>query len=243
MGVHLNLKGLDFFRSADGRSYVLQEIRVRVEESPNYEDYSHSELLDEYSKVDGRLFPEIKQRLRDLINNAESKTLNKDKSNEKYETFSLRFAAAITDAGLFWLIGDGLEAMQKSFSGNMVVTHFIEFIGVFSFITYSIILHALYGQTLGKKLWGVKVVNYSDETSISFKQAIIRDSVPLILVIGGYLLLFANLRDTNLLTELFVLLWMFSNIIWAAAELFSALSNPKRRAVHDYMARTIVVCT
>ncbi|HEX2882467.1 MAG TPA: RDD family protein, partial [Polyangiaceae bacterium] len=91
----------------------------------------------------------------------------------KYKTFWLRFWAAIIDALVFvplWVVDDWIWESHAPVWVNLA--WYLTF--TFSFLAYSIILHGRYGQTLGKRLCGVRVVDIS-ESPLSMVQAVLRD--------------------------------------------------------------------
>jgi len=114
-----------------------------------------------------------------------------------------------------------------------------------SFTAYSIVLHGMYGQTLGKRIVGVKVLDVS-ETRLSMRQAVLRDCVPLLLTLVGLVTDLpvvaggGNPYDKAHL-EAADLVLVFGVNIWFALELVTMLSNDKRRAVHDFIAGSVVV--
>lgn len=119
---------------------------------------------------------------------------------------------------------------------------------------YSILMHGRWGQTVGKMTTRVKVVDAVSEEPISYKKALLRDSIPILvlfpllvyslyqLIIGSEyhipqpspdLSITANIADW---TEFIMGIWWF-------AEIVTMLTNEKRRAVHDFIAGTVVVRT
>lgn len=88
----------------------------------------------------------------------------------KYNTFWPRFNAALIDSLLFMAIAIGprliWDEWRMLFSDLMADT---------VFLGYTICMHAVFGQTLGKMLYKVKVVHVSEKQGISFKQAFVRD--------------------------------------------------------------------
>lgn len=111
---------------------------------------------------------------------------------------------------------------------------------------YTIYLHSVYGQTLGKMAMKVKVLDIS-ENPINFRQAILRETPFLVFSLMSlsseiYQIITAgiteNFRDTFFDNSLVVIL-----IIWLIAEFAVALRNEKRQSIHDYIAGTIVVRT
>jgi uncharacterized RDD family membrane protein YckC len=118
------------------------------------------------------------------------------------------------------------------------------FIGV----AYIVIMHAAYGQTLGKMATGVKVLDKSGG-KLSGRQAFIRELVPMVLILGEVIVgLPGALKGIDLAhpkaaepTVGFQWLSSAASSGWFLAELLTMLTNDKRRAVHDFIAGSLVV--
>jgi len=114
-----------------------------------------------------------------------------------------------------------------------------------SFIVYSVLSHGFFGQTLGKRLAGVVVLDLS-ESPLSMKQAILRDSPYVVMV--ALLLPFevnriwqgVSVFDPSV-TTLSEDLMTYALLGWSLLEIITAVSNPMRRAIHDYLAGSVVV--
>jgi uncharacterized RDD family membrane protein YckC len=120
-----------------------------------------------------------------------------------------------------------------------------------SFVAYSVLLHWRWGQTLGKRVTRVRVHSLSGGP-LSLRQAAMRDILPLIGTIVEVLL---NLPDVahgknpyqeaaaaglaGLSTFQLVMVW--SMPAWWILEVVTMLSNSKRRALHDFIAGTVVM--
>ena len=117
---------------------------------------------------------------------------------------------------------------------------------VYTVSFYSVALHAHYGQTFGKIVMGVKVVDVS-ETKLSIRQAILRDIVPIffsVLSIASALpRIFSGLGPYKTAGELSWIDygWASGSLIWFLLEVVTMLTNEKRRAVHDFIAGSVVV--
>lgn len=163
----------------------------------------------------------------------------------KYRTFWPRFWAGIIDALVFVPLG---------FLSNWIwETHPAAPFGLtwFAFTTaiglgYGIVLHGLFGQTLGKRICAVRVVDVS-ERPLTMLQATLRDApivaftlwdsieaVELILATGQPVS--QEISDGDRLSTFFY-------AVWFALELLTMLSNPKRRSLHDFLARSVVIRT
>jgi uncharacterized RDD family membrane protein YckC len=110
---------------------------------------------------------------------------------------------------------------------------------------YSVLLHARHGQTLGKRAAHVKVLDLSEERIPTLRQAFLRDS-GYILLNGLTLAYFVYLVLTRQYGgEAAVLpaarLLTLAGLAWFLLEVATALTNPKRRALHDLIAGTVVV--
>ena len=110
---------------------------------------------------------------------------------------------------------------------------------------YSIYMHGRFGQTVGKMSAFVRVVDIKTEGPITFRHALLRDSVPILILIT--LLIYEVYQlltglsidesylksDPSVLTERIV--WTFVIIqVWWSAEFITMLTNEKRRAVHEF---------
>jgi uncharacterized RDD family membrane protein YckC len=121
-------------------------------------------------------------------------------------------------------------------------------------VVYSVTLHARYGQTVGKMATKVRVVNFRTEGKISWAQAWLRDGIPLFLSLGlvgyeVYGILSGRITPSALEnSETFNndrVYWLLTGIpgLWFLAEVLTMLTNRKRRALHDFIAGTVVVRT
>jgi uncharacterized RDD family membrane protein YckC len=163
--------------------------------------------------------------------------------NLKYKTGLKRFGAAIIDGIVFIpfvFIQNWLFKNTESLTIKIVWTLFILFLSLF----YSIFLHFKFGQTIGKWLTGVKVIDISELRKMSFKQSIIRDSFYLVTEIFALLYfayLFFRTSQTGDLFEEYRDFTTYPTLIWTLLELISMLTNSKKRAVHDFLAKSVVV--
>jgi uncharacterized RDD family membrane protein YckC len=117
-------------------------------------------------------------------------------------------------------------------------------------LVYTVLMHGLAGQTLGKMCTRVKVYDLS-ERPISIKQAILRSIVEISLALVGVVLTLvaygsvlmsavADITPSPLdLTRSRVNTIISS--IWLVAEIIVVLLNSKRRAIHDLIAHTVVL--
>lgn len=107
---------------------------------------------------------------------------------------------------------------------------------------YCVFMHGRYGQTVGKMVTGVKLFALN-EKPLGYKRALLREVVPVLIVIlivlydAPKILLGVNPYDIQ--AEFNIL--FVANITWFVAELITMLTNSRRRALHDFIAGSVVV--
>jgi uncharacterized RDD family membrane protein YckC len=161
----------------------------------------------------------------------------------KYQTFWKRFFAGLFDGLLFipvFLIAENFIATDNkwAFIG-------IEFFSTVCWLMYTIIGHGRYGQTLGKKLMGIKVLDIGEKTVIGCKRAFFRESIWFCVSIAGLIYLVYTSRNATFIDE--QMAETYDSIVtiisttWFVVELITMLLNNKRRAVHDFFANSVVI--
>ncbi len=167
---------------------------------------------------------------------------------DKYKTFWPRFWAGFIDGIVLLpvgLLGNWIWKNTDMIHPSILLTWFV-FHSLLGF-TYSILMHGYFGQTLGKMVTHVKVLDKS-ENVLLFKQALYRDMIPLILILISISFLIPYVIEgthpylKNGLTLTDKILFSI-NSIWFAIEIITILSNRKRRAFHDFIAGSVVIRT
>jgi uncharacterized RDD family membrane protein YckC len=160
---------------------------------------------------------------------------------EKYQTFWRRVGASILDsfilAPVSWIIALVFILVDSSPAMTAVSSALVGIISVF----YNILTHNLYGQTVGKLVAKVKVLDDS-EKSINFGQAVLR-SFPQ-LIIAMFAVSFSTADKSAADSARFIgtiIYWLFG--LFLVADVIICLSNEKHRALHDFIAGTVVVKT
>ncbi|PMG80930.1 hypothetical protein BCU84_00290 [Shewanella sp. 10N.286.51.B7] len=225
-----------------------------MDRMPDFSSYTYGELLDVRNQIDKTIYQDRFDEVARLIQiyEASPKEASPREAVEeeqkaitnKYATFWHRLGAAIIDgfvlAPILYLecLIFGVEfnlndQLQQSLHGLQI-------------IIYYIFMHAFYGQTVGKMCTGVKVVNHEDETPIGLNQSILRESVSLGFCLIGLLLIVVSLKVNIANIEPLIFTLLFIGILalgWNISEFITMLLNDKRRAVHDFIGRTVVVIT
>jgi uncharacterized RDD family membrane protein YckC len=124
------------------------------------------------------------------------------------------------------------------------------------FPAYSIYCHGRWGQTIGKMAASIRVVS-TDGDAISWPQAFLRASVDTVLAVAISATLVVGISRMPT-SEWVTLSWTergarvaqlspryealdWANSVWFWGELVALLFNRRRRALHDFIAGTVVI--
>jgi uncharacterized RDD family membrane protein YckC len=170
----------------------------------------------------------------------------------KYDTFGPRFCTGFVDTVVLAPIGFG--ASWLLFLEPPTAIAAVVIVGRdLLWLAYTVLLHAKYGQTVGKRVCYVKVVDFRTEGPVTFRQAALRESIPLVLSLGLVVYQIYAL-SRGLLSPAAIgqgkiaespAFWLLTALplLWFLAEVITMLTNEKRRALHDYLAGTVVLRT
>jgi uncharacterized RDD family membrane protein YckC len=220
---------------------------------PNFTEFTYDELLDAEKHIDKDAYPERYEKVVKLLNSPNHLPVSKNHEVEKieiskYSTFWPRFWAAFVD-GIIFMVILYVESLIFGFEYNQQDKLLQAFNGL-QLALYSMCMHGLCGgQTFGKMALGVKVLNHSDELDIDLKQALRRESVNLVinvLSIFFIVVIASSLEVSGTLSSFItygVIVFGVLAIIWAISEFVTMLFNDKRRALHDFIGKTVVVRT
>ena len=218
--------------------------------TPNYKTYTLKELLVAKHNVCSEKYPKRTAEIELAIYNKENGIVEEIEEPQnvevsKYSTFWPRFWASIVDGIVIGIIS-ALILYLGSLAGGGIETVF-GYIDAIQFAVYSVALHALYGKTLGKMALSVQVVDYISEGKLTFKQAFLRDCVPIImiilLVVGSIFIQISQLQVAPQWLVYSMTAFSISYFIWHLLEIITMVFNSKNRALHDFIAGTVVVRT
>lgn len=219
-------------------------------DKPDFSSYSYSDLLDAKEHIDKEAYPEryaeIVNLLQTRVQPAEPRVVpEEERPISKYSTFWPRFFAAMLDGLVFFVV---LYVQCLIFGIEYDANdNFLQAVNGLQFAIYAILMHGFFGQTLGKMAMGVKVLNHDTETKINLTQALRRESVNLGLNIVWFFLIltvgvsFELHGDISENLALLVLGFGVFAFVWAVSEFVTMLFNDKRRAIHDFIGKTVVV--
>jgi len=174
--------------------------------------------------------------------------------NKVYAGFWKRFWAAIADIAVWYPFAFIVYNLQ---SINIPAAMVASVIGLFFFSAYSIFLNLKYGGTLGKLAVGIRVTK-PDGTKIGIREALLRSSVDIIcatLYSGFHIYAITRVDPEAYLsagfTERGIIVYsLYPNFskytnaisdVWYWSELIVLLLNKRKRALHDYIAGTVVI--
>lgn len=164
----------------------------------------------------------------------------------QYRTFWQRFWAGFIDA----LVLTPLALTTDWAFANLSTPFFCAYwVGMsFLYFGYAVLLHGHFGQTIGKRVTRVRVLDVSG-SKLTLRQALTRESpsVPPILYLlwidMPYLLQGQNPGSPEVLQEqgIFYLAAQVFSFLWFVLEVATMLTNKRRRAIHDFIASSVVV--
>ena len=164
-------------------------------------------------------------------------------STNKYDTFGKRFVAALIDGFIFipfFLLENWFEHTDsKTVFVGWTVFHAV------CCTLYVVVGHGKFGQTIGKKLMGIKVFALNEKNLIGYKNAFLRESIWFLAVIAGIIYFLISTSNTSVIDEesksYYNDVVSITSGIWLILELITMFFNKKRRALHDFLAGSVVI--
>ena len=162
----------------------------------------------------------------------------------KFQTFWPRSWAGLID-GLIFLPLSLVDPWIYSNINQTGVLAIWFIISSVSFLAYSVLCHGIWGQTIGKRFTGVRVLDLA-ESKLSMRQAVLRDSLSIPFVVVSLIAYFPSAIQghqpyTDVPMGIVDLVTMYAAVGLFLVELVTMLANPKRRALHDFIAGSVVV--
>lgn len=162
---------------------------------------------------------------------------------EKYQTILPRLLALIIDS-LIFLPFAYLDQIAGIEDKPLFMQYLLVFMITISGPAYSIFMHGRFGQTLGKMAAKVKVLDIN-ENPISYSHAFFRDLPGLFFNLCAVAIYPANFLTPegqfNFEADYVAGTIFLAMMAWGFADMFSVFFNDQRRALHDYIAGTVVV--
>lgn len=159
---------------------------------------------------------------------------------DKYHTFGRRFIAILIDS----LIFIPFSLIHLPFSNRYNFIYF-GLIYILFWSLYTILLHYKYGQTIGKAMMDIKVLNLNEKDPLSLKNSFLRESIWLLgqlLIVAIYFFKAAKTLSFNVEIVDEYKYWTSTfSFTWALIEVLTMFLNSKRRSIQDIIARSIVI--
>jgi uncharacterized RDD family membrane protein YckC len=171
----------------------------------------------------------------------------------RYMTFGPRFWSGWVDSCVLWPVAFVTSTLLLLEVPKMVAAMLVV-VENLAWLVYAVVMHARSGQTVGKAVTKVRVVDFRTEGGISWHQAWVRESIPIVLSLGclGYEavgILNGTWRAYEIRSGEATVdshrFWLLAALpaLWFLAEVLTMLTNEKRRALHDFIAGTVVIRT
>jgi uncharacterized RDD family membrane protein YckC len=171
---------------------------------------------------------------------------------DKYQTIFLRFVALIIDYLLLIpIMYSSLQLkpylFENGFSADLS-TFVVTKLSLILYTLYYVLMHGFFGQTLGKMVVGVKVVDTAD-VKINIGQSLIRSLPQIILIIitlgfnSRYLMSGETNQKESQIAAAVESLLSIAVLLWTVLNIIVTLSSNKHEALHDLFAGTVVVKT
>lgn len=233
---------------ADQYPQLLQALENEIAGRRNV---SKADLEEVYFRLDAERFGEHARRLRNEIDRLGGfETIAPEVVDESnlFKTGWRRFWAVIFDAIILFAVMAPLALLiEDGREDNLALLAALDYATTLITIFYYILMHAAWGQTLGKMITGVRVVKNSDLSPIAFRHALLRDVIPLVVFLAGIVLVnfmdigIADNKAATLQAPPIVVAIVLLQFLWPALELLTMLFNLRRRAIHDFIAGTVVI--
>lgn len=164
---------------------------------------------------------------------------------EKYQTFWRRFGAGLIDALVLYPI-NWIDPFLSSPERNSITLILWALFSYTIFWFYNVYFHAKTGQTIGKRVSGVKVMDVSEERLPTWQQSLMRDSFYVAMNVFAllyfiYLVITRKYFEATEINAIPNMIIGISALVWFVIEIITMATNSKSRAFHDYLAKTVVV--
>lgn len=213
-----------------------EELKAVAESSGNSDDSklcAISILRERNITVDDYL-----QLEQELIEKRDTRSGN-EIAEDRYATGLDRFIALVIDGMILSILGWMLKFYNDTESP--VIIGLIAVVKLASPYLYNILFHGYCGQTIGKMIMNVKIYDKTEKKQVTYRQALLRDIVPLtLLVITQIISFFTNPTEWG---GLVYLSFVMSAILltWSLLEIVTMLFDSRKRALHDHIAGTVVL--
>ena len=162
--------------------------------------------------------------------------------NQRYDTFFKRLIAGIIDGFVFLPLNWTGDYLAENSGPDFALSWSV--VQTIIWTLYVVIGHGKYGQTIGKRAMAIKVLDLDETNKIGYKRAFIRESVWFFTSLAGsiyYIYFHYSTGSPHLEFTLIESFISTTTTLWFILEIVTMFFNPKRRALHDLMAKSVVI--
>jgi uncharacterized RDD family membrane protein YckC len=214
----------------------------------DFSAYTLKQLREAMTSIDSARYPVNYRRLSaELQTRLQlASTVDEPRTEDwfRYRVFWRRLAAGILDSALLIFVAQLLIRLATGRHG--LLASLAPLIGGHvAPVAYELTLLSRMGATVGKMAMGIRVLSLDETTLPTVRQAALRNIVGVIVALAMTGVFVGNtyfLQRISLgvfVAALFVLNWLV--VLWFCLEFFTMWTNAKRRALHDFIAGTVVV--
>lgn len=123
---------------------------------------------------------------------------------------------------------------------GFIFGYFSEY-SVWIFMLYRVIMHSLYGQTIGKKILHIKVVDVRTNQKLKINKVLLREITPSLIFFLIYSHRYFERLNYDNRYEWVVKLMGISGMALLIAEVIILFLNKRKRTLHDFISNSAVV--
>jgi len=156
-------------------------------------------------------------------------------------TFWPRFLARLIDGLIFILLS--LFGLLIDFFYNDFIFLWFNIL-IFLYPLYSIYYHLRYGQTIGKKALGIKVISISGQNKLKFIQVVIREGIVWFTMYTIKIVEAIDYFTTNINITFINFISIHAttiSLVLMILALVVTFMNKKRRSLYDFLTKTEVI--
>lgn len=148
-----------------------------------------------------------------------------------YKTIGERVTALIIDQFLLSFIEPIIGLIFDCFSDYTI----------WIFMLYRVIMHSLYGQTIGKKFLHIKVVDVRTNQKLKINKVLLREITSSLIFFLVYSYRYFERLNYDSRYEWLVKVMGISGTALLIAEVITLFLNKRKRALHDFISNSAVV--
>ncbi len=162
----------------------------------------------------------------------------------RFRTFWRRLWAGVVDGLVFLPVSLADDYMLSADRAPLTIAAWAT-LSYSAYWMYSVTFHFMYGQTFGKMFARIQVLDVSEETIPTVRQALLRELPFIVVSVASLFYLYYLVLSENYSPEAEIqgpeMIIGVASVTWLVLEIVTMLAHEKRRALHDLIAGTVVV--